>query len=190
MIHKQRSTVKAPQAPFQPTHSYKFTKMLSLSLLVCSSVGVGVFDFWLILWCDRVWVCLIFGWFCGVSELWWWWWWLAVLGCNGSVWWCWVAVMWVVVLGSCGWRWGLSIAEIMSWREKVSGEQRMWGERNNIKIIYRRATITVHICTVTIALVYLYTILHPLMCVFFVKIYKMNYFLYFARFCNHWCGCS
>ena len=45
MIHKQRSTIKAPQAPFQLTHSHKFTKMLSssLSLLVCPCVGV--FDF-------------------------------------------------------------------------------------------------------------------------------------------------
>ena len=36
-----------------------------------------------------------------------------------------------------------------------------------IKIMYRRATITVHICTVTVALVHLCTNLHPLMWVFF-----------------------
>ena len=46
----------------------------------------------------------------------------------------------------------------------------MWEERNNTKIMYRRATITVYICivyTVTVALMHLYTILHPLMWVFF-----------------------
>ena len=32
-----------------------------------------------------------------------------------------------------------------------------------IKIMYRRATITMHICTVTVALMHLCTILHPLM---------------------------
>ena len=152
MIHKQQSTIKAPQAPFQSTHSHKFTKMLSLSLLVCPSVGVGVgvFDFWLILWCDHVWVCLIFCWFCGVSELWRWW--LAVLGYNGGVWRCWAAVMWAVVLCLCGWRWGLSVAEIMSWREKESREERMWRERNNIKIMYTRVMVTVHICMIIIVL--------------------------------------
>ena len=36
-----------------------------------------------------------------------------------------------------------------------------------IKIMYGRATVTVYICTVTVALVYLCTILHPLMWVFF-----------------------
>ena len=55
----------------------------------------------------------------------------------------------------------------MSWRERERGEERMWGKINNTKILYRRAIITMHICTVTVALVYLYTILHPLMWVFF-----------------------
>ena len=32
-----------------------------------------------------------------------------------------------------------------------------------IKIMYRGATVTVHICTVTIALVHLCKVLHPLM---------------------------
>ena len=161
MIHKQRFTIKAPQASFQSTHSHKFTKMLSLSLLVYLCVGVGVFDFLLILWCDRVWICLIFGWFCGVSELWWGL--LAVVVFGDAElqrcgWWCWVYV--VVVLGLfCGG------AKIMSWRERErdSGEDRMWGERNNTKIMYRRVTVTVHIYTVIVALVHLCTILHPLM---------------------------
>ena len=38
-----------------------------------------------------------------------------------------------------------------------------------IKIMYRRATITVHIYTVTVALVHLCTNLHPLMWVFFCQ---------------------
>ena len=35
------------------------------------------------------------------------------------------------------------------------------GERKKYKIINRSATITVHICTVTIAIVHKCTILHP-----------------------------
>ena len=38
---------------------------------------------------------------------------------------------------------------------------------DNIKIINRRATITVYICTVTVAIVHKCTILHPLIWVFF-----------------------
>ena len=37
----------------------------------------------------------------------------------------------------------------------------------NRKILNARDTVTVHICTVTVALVHLYTILQPLMWVFF-----------------------
>ena len=51
----------------------------------------------------------------------------------------------------------------------------MWEERNNTKIMYRRATVTVHICivyTVTVALMHLCTILHPLMWVFFFFLSK------------------
>ena len=36
-----------------------------------------------------------------------------------------------------------------------------------IKILKTPATVTVHICTVTVAIVYLYTSLHPLMWVIF-----------------------
>ena len=79
---------------------------------------------------------------------------------------------------------------VRSTREK----KREWGEGEREKksqILNVRATITVHICTVIVALVHLCTILHPLMWVFFfIKMCKMNYFFYFARFCNHWCGCS
>ena len=52
------------------------------------------------------------------------------------------------------------------------------------KIINTHTTVTVHICTVTVAIVYKYTILHPLMWVFFlVKMYKIGtfFFIYFRR---------
>ena len=26
-------------------------------------------------------------------------------------------------------------------------------------------------------------------CIFWIKMYKIKYFLYFQNFCNHWCGC-
>ena len=54
------------------------------------------------------------------------------------------------------------------------------------KILNASATVTVHICMVTVAIVHLCTILHPLMWVFFlVKMCKMKGFLHFARFCIH-----
>ena len=56
------------------------------------------------------------------------------------------------------------------------------GERKKYKIINRRATVTVHICTVTVAIVHKCTILHPLMWVFFwAKMCKMSAFFYFAK---------
>ena len=61
----------------------------------------------------------------------------------------------------------------------------------NIKIIDGRATVIMHICTVTIAIMHKCIILHPLMWVFFgVKIYKMGTFFYFRRLYTCWCGCS
>ena len=36
------------------------------------------------------------------------------------------------------------------------------GERKKYKIINRRATVIVHICTIIVVIVYKYTILHPL----------------------------
>ena len=55
-------------------------------------------------------------------------------------------------------------------------------EREKItKILNASATLTVHICTVIVAIVHLCTILHPLKWVFFfVKICKMKGFLHFA----------
>ena len=50
----------------------------------------------------------------------------------------------------------------------VHGEEREKKVRMEInKIINAHATITVHICTVTVAIVHEYTIMHKLMWVFF-----------------------
>ena len=50
----------------------------------------------------------------------------------------------------------------------VHGEEREKLVRTEInKIIYTHAIVTVHIYTVTVAIVYLYTSLHPLMSVIF-----------------------
>ena len=46
---------------------------------------------------------------------------------------------------------------------RLSTEER----EKTINILYAHATVTVHICTVTIVIVHFYTSLHPLMCVFF-----------------------
>ena len=78
---------------------------------------------------------------------------------GGGVWQCWVAAMWVVVLGLC-----CGGAKIM--RERERERERMWGERNNTKIMYRKATVTMHIYTVTVTLMHLCTVLHLLMWIF------------------------
>ena len=56
-----------------------------------------------------------------------------------------------------------------------------------IKILNAKATVTVHICTVTVAIMHFYT--HWYGC-FLVKMCKMKCFFYFARFCMSWCSCS
>ena len=53
----------------------------------------------------------------------------------------------------------------------------------NIKILNVRAIVIMHICMVTITLV------HLCGC-FLLKMCKMDYFLYFARFCRSLWGCS
>ena len=63
----------------------------------------------------------------------------------------------------------------------------------NNKILNGRAIATVHICTIIVVFVRKYTILHPLIWVFFfffIKMCKMSYFFYFERLWNHWCSCS
>ena len=84
-------------------------------------------------------------------------------------------------------------AEISGGRERevrVRPERKRESEvergKNN-KISNARTIGIVHICTVTVTLVHLCIILHPLMWVFFffIKRYKIPYFFYFARLCNH-----
>ena len=68
---------------------------------------------------------------------------------------------------------------------KMKSNERQEREKIN-KIINASATITVHICTVTVAIMHLCTFLHPLMWVFFwVKMCKMKDILHFARLCIH-----
>ena len=56
------------------------------------------------------------------------------------------------------------------------------GERKKYKIINRSVIVTVHICTVTVGIVYKCTILYPLMWVFFgQKCIKRLPFFYFAK---------
>ena len=60
-------------------------------------------------------------------------------------------------------------------RVKANEEKGEWGEvraetrreKKIIKILNTHAIVTVHICMVTVAIVYLYTSLHPLMWVIF-----------------------
>ena len=52
-------------------------------------------------------------------------------------------------------------------RELGENESRDQEREKIIKILNTHATVTVHICTVTVAIVYLYTSLHPLMWVIF-----------------------
>ena len=55
--------------------------------------------------------------------------------------------------------------------EREGGETQYTKEERKkiINILYAPATVTVHICTVTVAIVHFYTSLHPLMWVFFAQ---------------------
>ena len=87
--------------------------------------------------------------------------------------------------------WGTRDKREREVRVEAENERVRWGERKKCKIINVRATVTLHICTVTVAIVHKCTILHPLMWGFFwVKMYKMGNFFYFARVYTCWCGCS
>ena len=60
----------------------------------------------------------------------------------------------------------LLLLGIEEWvRENLTRQGR--AERKKYKIIDRRVTVTVHICTVIVAIVHKCKILHPLMLVFF-----------------------
>ena len=54
--------------------------------------------------------------------------------------------------GGAGFVW-LAVG-VISCRDYGLKRERALGERKNIKIMYRKATITVHICIVTVAIVY------------------------------------
>ena len=129
--HKHRSTKICSNWPknsdllhkhwdsFQSTSKHKpiairRQQCCSLSLLV--SHCMGVFDFWLILWSVRVWVCLIFGWFCCVCVV-------VVVGLFAMVGLC--------VVGDAGLHW--LVTKIMGWRERVRERERMWGEKKYIE---------------------------------------------------------
>ena len=61
----------------------------------------------------------------------------------------------------------------------------------NTKILNARAIITMHICMIIVALVYLYTILYPLMWVFFLKMCKIDYYFFiFCKIMHDVYGCS
>ena len=100
-IHNQSTTSTNPWStsivPVNPQPQvHKNALFVSVGVSMCGCVWflidfvvwlcVGLFNFWLISWYDRVWVCLIFGWFYAMSVLWRWW--LVVLGCDGGVWRC------------------------------------------------------------------------------------------------------
>ena len=73
------------------------------------------------------------------------------------------------LIGESGWiDWWFEGLEIKQERGE-SEKLRVWGEgeRKNCKILNTKARVTVHICTVAIALVHKYTLLHPLKWVFF-----------------------
>ena len=60
----------------------------------------------------------------------------------------------------------LLLLGIEEWvRESLTRQERR--ERKKYKIIDRRATVAIHICTVTVVIVHKCTILHPLMWMFF-----------------------
>ena len=92
-------------------------------------------------WCVRVWVCLVLWCLWLIFDFW-----FCVCGS-------------VCIRGRRRW-WGRWFCR---WRR----ERKKRSKLEIIKIMYRRATVTVHICTVTVAFVHLCTILHPLMWVFF-----------------------
>ena len=50
---------------------------------------------------------------------------------------------------------------------QMKKREKKMSESEIIKILNAHATVTVHICTITVAIIHLCTILHPLMWVFF-----------------------
>ena len=116
----------------------------------------------------------------------------AGLGCSGDSW---VVLSWW--LENC-------LPLLLCWVAVIVGKEREpeWGGESNQrererkveriknnKILNARATVIVHICTDTVAVVHLCTLLHLLMWVFFFfffwgsKCVKWGFFLHFTRLC-------
>ena len=104
--------------------------------------------------------------------------------------WCWSARDWCqsAILEARGMRWEKTKeVRVGGDREKKRG----WERKKNTKIWYANATVAVHICTVTVAIVHKCTILPQLMWVFFKpKCVKRLLFFYFAQVYTTWCNCS
>ena len=76
------------------------------------------------------------------------------------------------------------------WESKMKGREKKERKKKNKKTIYTRIVI-MHIRIITVVILYICIFLQVLMWVFFgLKCVKLNTFLYFANFCNRWCGCS
>ena len=99
------------------------------------------------------------------------------MGCGGRlviVGWCcvciWLILSWPMLVCNRGAKiWGRREKPEFVWEFVSEEEERLKREPNwkIIKISNTRVIVTVHICTVIVAIVYKYTILHPLMWVFF-----------------------
>ena len=74
----------------------------------------------------------------------------------------------------------------------ADGEEReKRSESKIIKILYTRATVTVYIFTVTVALVYIIQDFGSTDVVqFWDKMCKNEGFFYYKKVSTHWCGCS
>ena len=99
-------------------------------------------------------------------------------------------VLWLSLLDLVGNELGLLLgnwrkleqARLMRWKKESCARQ-WWNVKERevrlsteerektINILYAHATVTVYICTVTVAIVHFYTSLHPLMWVFFCSNY-------------------
>ena len=107
-------------------------------------VGVSV--------CGCVWFCGVCSWFCG---------WLFYF-CGWFSGWLLILCLWECVYQ----RKKKMMRALVLQMEK---REKKWAKLEIIKIMYRTVIVTVHIYTVTVALVHLCTILHPLMWVFFCQ---------------------
>ena len=80
---------------------------------------------------------------------------VVVVGDARLWWWCLAVLSYSDVGGGAGFVW-LAVGVINCSDYGLKRErERESGERKNIKIMYRKATVTVHICTITVAVVYI-----------------------------------